>query len=133
MEDLPTSKIRSAAQGTVELKGIAKSLPTHPLIGKLTQKPCAWYYYTIEEILNTREGVASDAYWNVCERGVSDLPFLLNDETGDCVILPKGAEIVPSGMIAWRGHTRIPSPPPTSFFIWLFWVYLHGHLMSPGG
>jgi Ca2+/Na+ antiporter len=121
IEDSPTSKIRSAAQGYVELKGTPKPFTTHSTIGKLTQKPCAWYRYTVEIFQTTRTPEGSKTGWDLLDQGVSLAPILLTDETGQCVILPMGAEIMPTQQIAWRGHTRSPSPPSTSFLRWLFW------------
>lgn len=121
IEDSPTSKIRSAAQGYVELNGTPKPLTTHPTTGKLTQKPCAWYRYTVEIFQNMRTAEQTNAGWNLLDQGVSVDPILLDDGTGQCVIKPLGAEIMPTQCISWRGHKRIPNPPSTSFFLWLFW------------
>ncbi len=122
IEDSPTSKIRSATQGYVELKGTAQPLlTTHPTIGKLTQKPCAWYRYTIEIFQTIRTPTQTNASWRLLDQDMSHDPFLLDDGTGECVIQPWGAEIMPTQGISWRGHTRIPSPPSTSFLRWLFW------------
>ena len=49
--DTPTSKIRSASQGYVELSGTiekADSPDIQPLSGPLTGLPCVWYRYSIE-------------------------------------------------------------------------------------
>jgi len=119
IEDSPTSKIRSAAQGYVELKGTPKPFPNYPTIGKLTQKPCAWYRYTVE-IFQTIRTPSQTNGWHLLDQGISQALFLLDDGTGQCVIQPWGAEIMPT-QISWRGHTRIPSPPSTSFLRWFFW------------
>lgn len=121
IEDAPTSKIRSAAQGYVELKGTLKPLTTHPTIGKLTQKPCAWYRYTIEILQTTRTPQGTRTTWQLLDQDMSLDPILLTDETGECVMLPLGAEMMPTQHIAWRGHTRIPNPPSTSFLRKLLW------------
>ncbi len=121
IEDSPTSKIRSAAQGYVELKGTPKPLTSQPTIGKLSQKPCAWYRYTVETSYNIGAANQSKAGWTLIDQGISIDPILLDDGTGQCVIEPFGAEIIPKQYIAWRGHKRVPAPPSTSFFIWLFW------------
>ncbi len=121
IEDSPTSKIRSAAQGYVELKGTAQPLPNHPTIGKLTQKPCVWYRYTVEIFQTIRTPTQTNARWYLLDQGMSQSLFLLDDGTGQCVIQPWGAEIMPTQGISWRGHTRIPNPPSTSFLRWFFW------------
>jgi hypothetical protein len=122
MQDIPLSKIRSAAQGFVELSGTTKALLSPPMLGLLTQKPCAWYCYTIEYFSTTRnEAGEMISSWNALEKGISSDPFILNDGTGECVILPLNAEIIAPGATIWRGHTRIPSPPTSSFIRWLLW------------
>ena len=47
--DTPTSKIRSAAQGYVELYGLLEELPEATVRGPLTGKPCLWWRFRIEE------------------------------------------------------------------------------------
>ena len=121
IEDSPTAKIRSAAQGYVELKGIPQPFSTQPTIGKLSQKPCAWYRYKIEKFKTIRTETKTKASWHLLEQGMSDAPFLLDDGTGQCIIQPFGAEIMPTQGDAWRGHTRISHPPATSFLRWFFW------------
>src|SRR5262245_20479132 len=49
INDLPTSKVVSAAQGYVELVGRAEALPGAPILSKLSSSPCCWYSYQIEE------------------------------------------------------------------------------------
>lgn len=87
IEDLPTSRIASAAQGYVELYGRAQMLDGAPLLSRLSGLPCCWYRYTIEH-------EDSDNNWKQQESGVSEAHFLLRDDTGECVISPEGAEIV---------------------------------------
>ena len=49
MEDTPTSKIRSAAQGYVELSGHGELMEGPKIIAPLTSKYCTWYSYKVEE------------------------------------------------------------------------------------
>ena len=49
MEDMPTSKVRSAAQGFVELAGVQHPLDATPLLAPLTHHPCTWWSYVIEK------------------------------------------------------------------------------------
>ena len=121
LEDNPTSKIRSAAQGFVELSGISKSfLPNKPIYGKFTGTPCAWYECVVETYYKTTVGLETAEGWNVLDRYHCQEPFLLDDGTGECAIFPEGAEINVSGSIQWQGRTRYPTPRPTSFWDWLF-------------
>ncbi len=121
IEDNPTSKIRSAAQGYVELSGTVKPLTSTPVLGALTKTACAWYRYTIEEFVTISTASGMESRWNIVESAISSQPILITDGTGECVMLPQGAEIMPTRAIGWRGHHRIPDPPPTSFWLWLLW------------
>lgn len=122
LQDIPTSKIRSAAQGYVEFRGTCQSLLSQPTLGPLSQRPCAWYYYTIEGITTTvNENQETVSNWTILEQGISTNPFVIEDGTGECVILPLNAEIISRSVMIWRGHSRIANPPTTSFFRALFW------------
>jgi len=90
VRDTPTSRIASAAQGYVELIGTGKPLGNTLLLGKFSQLPCLWYHYTIEHESRDRDG---DTTWVVDEQGQSDQPFLIDDGSGTCVIVPRGAEV----------------------------------------
>ncbi|HEY1992361.1 MAG TPA: hypothetical protein VGH71_07845, partial [Gammaproteobacteria bacterium] len=46
--ETPKSLIRSAAQGYVELQGIARLMPGPPIVAPLTGKRCVWWSYRIE-------------------------------------------------------------------------------------
>jgi len=48
MGDTPTSRIASAAQGYVELRGLGKAMGGTPLLSPLTHLPCLWYRYKTE-------------------------------------------------------------------------------------
>ncbi len=84
----PTSKVASAAQGYVELEGIARAHPGGALVSRFTQLPCVWFQYTIEERRH-------DGKWHRVESGRSDDSFLLEDATGQCLVDPEGAEVLP--------------------------------------
>lgn len=123
IEDIPPSKVRSATQGFVELNGISRSLTkVPPLTGKLTGQPCAWYYYKIEWFYTTQiSDQETRSQWNIIEQGLSIDPFLLDDGTGECIILPQNGELIPNSISVWRGHTRVPTPQTQSFWHWLLW------------
>ena len=90
--DTPTSKIRSAAQGYVELKGKAKPI-IDPILAPLSNKPCCWYHYKIEKEVSTTD---SDGYpkteWRTVARETSPHFFHVIDGTGSVVICPAGAD-----------------------------------------
>jgi E3 Ubiquitin ligase len=103
IEDTPTSRVRSAAQGYVELVGIGRS--HGEIVGPLTGLPCTWWSFCIEE----RRTSGRTKSWFTVRHGVSETPFYLDDSTGECLIDPRGAEVFPSGKDVWRGATAWPS------------------------
>ena len=108
IQDTPTSKIRSAAQGYVELKGHCELMQGEQIKAPLTHTLCVWFFYMIEE--HTRSGKYSK--WVTIEIGTSDELFLLIDETGRAVIDPEGAGITPAIEEIWYGHSRTPDISP---------------------
>lgn len=107
VEDTPTSLIRSAAQGLVELHGHCAAAAQPPLRSPLQGTACLWYRFTIEAY--RRSGKHSR--WCVVERGESERPFLLRDETGECWIDPRGAVVHPRQRRRWEGRSRWPTEP----------------------
>lgn len=93
VRDTPTSRIASAAQGYAEVIGRGKPLPDQPVLSKLTGLPCLWYRYKIERKQGDK--------WRTEETGESEEPFLLTDDSGQCVIDPSGAEILTSHQDTW--------------------------------
>lgn len=100
----PTSKIRSAAQGYVELYGVLDELPDGQLQAPLTGTPCLWWRFKIEEY----DDDGKRKRWRVIESGVSEALVRLRDATGECLINPKGAEVRPSTRQVWSGSERHP-------------------------
>lgn len=104
IEDTPTSRIRSAAQGYVELQGFARLGDEPPLLAPLTNTPCLWYRYRIE-----REDNSSKHHqWRAVESGTSTRPFWLDDDSGRCSVEPKQAEVTPTRRQQWNGERRHP-------------------------
>lgn len=113
MEDLPTSKLRSAAQGYVELEGWARMMPGEPIRAPLSGLPCTWYRYEVEH-LETRQDASGRqrSEWRTLEKGVSEAIFFLEDDTGRCIVDPDGAEVLPSIRMQWRGDLPRPGFAP---------------------
>lgn len=103
VRDTPTSKIRSAAQGYVELIGTARLMPGPSIYAPLTNKPCAWYYFKIEE----RRRSGKNSNWVKIEEEASGELFHIEDETGTCIIDPDGAEVTPNESEVWVGANRL--------------------------
>jgi len=99
IQDLPTSKVASAAQGYVELVGRTELLPGEPIVSKLSRSRCCWYSYQIEE-------KGSNDKWGIVDSGSSVEHFLLVDDTGQCVISPDGAEVLSYDHKSWEESDR---------------------------
>lgn len=124
LEDLPVSKVRSAAQGFVELNGYGVALPDAITEGKLERTPCLWYYYQVEEYCTvTQDNTTTTNCWKIIEQDISLAPFLFRDETGECVIFPRGAEILAVNKTCFQGNTRTPLNPPS---VWWQRFLSHG-------
>jgi len=102
IDDTPTSKVRSAAQGYVELDGIGYLLKGAPIVSPLSGMLCTWYSYKVEE--KTSDSRHRDR-WQTVQQVTSDDLFLLRDETGDCIIDPEGAVVIPAITEVWYGAT----------------------------
>jgi hypothetical protein len=112
IEDTPTSRIRSAAQGYVELAGKGLALPGTQNLAPLTQRPCIWWRYRIAKKTENNSGKTRRQSWETVASGVSPVPFLLNDESGECIVKPEGAEIVTGESLTWYGDTPWPAVVP---------------------
>lgn len=99
VDDTPTSKVASAAQGYSELIGSGRPLAGTPLLSPLTQLPCLWYRYTVER-------KDSENKWVQESKGESDASFILDDGTGECLIDPEGAEMLVTKKDTWMQGDR---------------------------
>jgi E3 Ubiquitin ligase len=104
VEDTPASRVRSAAQGYVQLMGHGVIPPNTDLKGPLTSIPCTWWRYKIEE----RRSSGRSRSWTTIDGDTSAVPFILDDGTGQCLIDPRGAEVFPSARDVWYGGTEWP-------------------------
>lgn len=98
IRNTPTSRIASAAQGLVELKGYGLPTGEAPLTSPLRSRPCIWFRYCIEE----RRG----DNWSVVESATSDEPFLLDDGSSIAVVRPAGAQVQTRNKLLWRNGER---------------------------
>lgn len=105
IEDLPVSLVRSAAQGTVELEGRVRAMPGPAIVAPLSGVDCVWWRFEVE-CRDERDN------WYAVDSGTSDDLFLLSDVTGDCIVDPVGAEVLPSRTRRWRGTSRRPGRAP---------------------
>jgi hypothetical protein len=100
--DTAASRIRSAAQGYVELSGRALPMPKGQTHAPLTGLQCTWWRYKIYDTkANRRSGATIDS-------GTSEAPFILDDGTGQCLVDPGGAEVFPRAKTVWYGDSEWP-------------------------
>lgn len=96
-----TSRIRSAAQGLVELKGLGEWLPNDSITSPFSSSRCVWYHCTIEK----RRRSGKRTTWTNISDECSDHLFRLVDDTGSCIIDPDHAHVIPESDITWYGHS----------------------------
>ena len=102
IEDMPTSQVRSAAQGYVEFEGKVECADGKPLRSPLQDIPCVWWRYRVEEMDPGEDRGAGRRV----EGGRSHECFVMRDGTGACVIDPDQAQIVGAETRAWTQGTR---------------------------
>lgn len=99
IQDTPTSRIRSAAQGYVEFEGRAEVSSSSPILAPLTNTACVWYRFKVEERDTDNKG---NSRWTTVRSGTSTHLFLLDDLTGECVIDPDKAIVEPAHKRVWQ-------------------------------
>lgn len=112
IDDTPTSKIRSAHQGFVELEGEGRLMKGTPIVSPLSKQQCLWYRYKIEKKVREHDIGHHDSHahtktsWETVESATSDNLFLVADDTGICVVDPEGATVTPSFSKTWYGDRQ---------------------------
>jgi hypothetical protein len=108
IDDTPRSRIRSAAQGYVELRGRGQLPASQSNLAPLTRRSCVWWMYKIERY----ESAGRRSAWSTVDSSTSTVPFLLQDEEHWCVVNPTGAEVFPGERSVWRGNSSWPQSGP---------------------
>ena len=88
--DTPRSKISSAAQGFVEVQGRCEFYGNRETQGFMSGPPCVWHRYLLLRLRPIPLQV-----------GASEIPFIVRDDSGVCVVDPTGAKIVSSSKRSW--------------------------------
>ena len=83
----PTSKIRSAAMGLVEINGLAAG--PYTVLAPITGVPCYYYRATARQL---QQRGRNKAWVKVAEESLH-VPFFLDDNTGRVLVDPQGAEM----------------------------------------
>lgn len=97
-----TSKIRSAAQGHVELKGLGEFMQNDTILSPFSGSRCVWYHCSIDR--KTHSGKRT-TWTNISDEFSSHL-FRLVDDTGECFIDPDHAHVIPASDLTWYGHSK---------------------------
>jgi hypothetical protein len=100
IQDTATSRIASAAQGYVELKGLAELLPGSNIKSPFSQRKCIWYQCRVE----IKKTTGKRSHWVEESNQISEEIFLLRDDTGECIVIPEQAEVIPSHQRVWYGN-----------------------------
>jgi hypothetical protein len=112
VEDIPTSKARSAHQGYVELEGAGRPVEGAPLVAPLSGLPCLWYRYKIEEQVTVHDHRGNtQSQWQTVEQGESHETFWLEDDSGRVLIDPDDAEITPKHKDNWGSRSGLAGTP----------------------
>lgn len=129
IEDTPTARVRSAAQGYLELEGRAELMDGDPIHAPLSLRACTWYAYEIEHRERRQGSGQRGQHWATIERGTSEHLFHLVDDTGRCAIDPDGAAVRPARRHMWYGASRIPGRFHADDGAW--WARALGVLSQP--
>nr|MBV6629104.1 hypothetical protein [Oceanococcus sp. HetDA_MAG_MS8] len=133
MADTPTSKLRSAAQGFVELHGDAHWLKGDRIHSPLSGQSCVWWDYKIEEKRQRYSNKGTRTQWVRVAGARSTEIFLLDDGTGEAVIDPCGAKIYGAQSRTWHGNTPRPQGPPRQGFRFGLGRYRYSESWLPVG
>ncbi|MBC8212565.1 MAG: hypothetical protein H8E21_16020 [Gammaproteobacteria bacterium] len=102
ISDTATSKIASAAQGYVELTGLGELMEGSLISSPFSQRRCLWY----QCILEKRNSGQKHNYWMEESNQISDELFRLVDDSGECIIIPDGAHVIPSIERVWYANSN---------------------------
>jgi hypothetical protein len=92
-QDFATARIRSAAQGYVELFGMTRPPEGGMLKAPLSGRSCVWWKYSVTE-MSGEEATHQSAE--------SSQPFYIEDATGRCLVYPHEAELTASETKEWQ-------------------------------
>jgi hypothetical protein len=100
IQDTATSRIASAAQGYVELKGLAELLPESNITSPFSQRKCVWYQCKID----VKQTTGKRSHWIEESNRISEEIFLIKDDTGACIVIPEDALVIASHQRVWYGN-----------------------------
>jgi hypothetical protein len=96
----PTARLKGSVHGNVEIKGVARPLPRAlALRAPLTGEVALWY----RAERNRRRGLSEP--WYVDRSEASDVPFIVHDGSGQCLVFPSA--LASSGAHEWRSRSGL--------------------------
>jgi hypothetical protein len=96
----PIARLKGTSHGNVEIKGVARPLPRAlALRAPLTGEVALWY----RTERNRRRGLSEP--WYVDRSEASDVPFMIDDGSGRCLVFPSG--LASSGAHEWRSRSGL--------------------------
>lgn len=101
MSGTATSKIRSAAQGHVELNGLGELMQNDTILSPFSGRRCVWYHCTADK---KKKSGKSTTWTNISDEHSGHL-FRLVDDTGECIIDPDHAHVIPETDVTWYGDS----------------------------
>lgn len=104
MHEAPISTIAAAAQGYVELYGNART--EQPLRTPYHGIACVWYRAWVFANVHNPSGTEHFSHNRLLEYAESQSTFILKDESGQCVVDPKGAEVIYFQARTWRKNNH---------------------------
>ena len=99
----PTSQLRSAAQGFVELEGYCVG-NAYPITSPYSSRPCVWYECKTYKKVKTKKSTS----WKRIDRQTSPHWFKVADPTGVAWVDPKGANVHTQITKTWYGSSSNP-------------------------
>jgi len=102
MADVATSRIGSAAQGYVQVRGRASVAPDELIRSPISGVPCIWFRYRVY----SKDGERGE--WQQIDSGSSHTTFEIADGSGSCRIDPDDAEVVaPEQRVSYRDGDKV--------------------------
>ncbi|GJM17539.1 MAG: hypothetical protein DHS20C13_28660 [Thermodesulfobacteriota bacterium] len=100
IEDIPISKIHSAAQGYTAIEGNIEPIDALIHTAPLSQRKCLWYQSSISKL-------TSDGFENIF-KDEAYIPYIpISDETGTCFIFHNNENtVIHTNNLLWTGNAR---------------------------
>jgi len=109
IQNTPTARIRSAAQGYIELIGQAKMMDGPFIVSPLSGTRCTWYHYKIEEKKRDYDGKGHlRSRWCLVKEHTSEDVFMIADDTDECAIDPDDAKVITRDTRVWHRNDIVP-------------------------